>query len=514
MSSVTIGDVTLSEEELQDGFSAETIFATPGSRGFTFDDIIALPGSIDFGVEEVALDTRITRNIPMAFPFASAAMDTVTESKMAIAMALQGCIGVLHGNCPPQEQVKLVQRVKGYENGFISNPAVMSPTCTVADLDDLKAERNISGVPITEDGSIGSKLVGLCTKRDLDLVDERHEPLSEHMTPVDDLILGREGCSLEEAQEIIKVSKKGYLPIVDAEGNLCALTTRTDLLKTRDFPHSTKDPLTGKLRVAAAVGAGPDDRDRIAMLVEAGVDVLVIDERNGDTTEQIDQVRHIKAKYPKVDVIGGNVVTRSQALALLDAGVDAVRVGMGAGSVSTTQQVRAVGRAQISAVYHVSKLARAYGVPVIADGGIMNTGCGIKALGMGASVLMMGSLLAGTEEAPGEYFYQQGMRLKHYHALTSVESQQNARARDAAMAAAKGTSGVSGVVVDRGSLHRFVPYMAQSVRHGFQDMGVKSLADLHAEVYEGTIRFEIRSPSAQKEGGVHDLHSYSRKLYA
>ncbi|CAM9742919.1 unnamed protein product, partial [Ectocarpus sp. 13 AM-2016] len=260
MSSVTIGDVTLSEEELQDGFSAETIFATPGSRGFTFDDIIALPGSIDFGVEEVALDTRITRNIPMAFPFASAAMDTVTESKMAIAMALQGCIGVLHANCPPQEQVKLVQRVKGYENGFISNPAVMSPTCTVADLDDLKAERNISGVPITEDGSIGSKLVGLCTKRDLDLVDERHEPLSEHMTPVDDLILGREGCSLEEAQEIIKVSKKGYLPIVDAEGNLCALTTRTDLLKTRDFPHSTKDPLTGKLRVAAAVGAGQDDR--------------------------------------------------------------------------------------------------------------------------------------------------------------------------------------------------------------------------------------------------------------
>lgn len=510
--SVTVGDVVLSEEELQDGFSAEEIFSAAGARGFTFDDVIALPGSIDFGVEEVALDTRITRNIPMAFPFASAAMDTVTESRMAIAMALQGCIGVLHGNCSADEQVRLVQKVKSYENGFISNPAVMSPENTVSDLDALKAERNISGVPITEDGQMGSKLVGLCTKRDLDLVDERDDELATHMTPVADLILGREGCSLQEAQDIIKVSKKGYLPIVDADGNLCALTTRTDLLKTRDFPHSTKDPLTGKLRVAAAVGADAGERDRILRLVEAGVDILVIDERNGDTTEQIEQVRHIKIKYPKMDVVGGNVVTRSQALALLDAGVDAIRVGMGAGSVSTTQQVRAVGRAQISAVYHVGKLARAYGVPVIADGGITNTGCGIKALALGASVLMMGSLLAGTEEAPGEYFYQRGMRLKHYQALTSVESMQ--RKRDTNCSTSSNASGVSGVVVDRGSLHRFVPYMSQSLRHGFQDMGVKSLADAHAEVYEGAIKFEIRSPSAQKEGGVHDLHSYSRKLYA
>ncbi|CAN0128974.1 unnamed protein product, partial [Discosporangium mesarthrocarpum] len=227
----------------------------PPREGIPSEDIIALPGKIDFGVEKVDVNTRVTRNIQMAFPFASAAMDTVTESKMAIAMALQGCIGVLHRNCTVERQVQLVSKVKNFENGFIDDPAVMGPEETVADLDRLKAARNISGVPITEDGRMGSRLVGLCTKRDTDLVENRAVQLRKHMTPVERLVVGREGTSLSEAQGLLKVAKKGYLPIVDAKGNLCALTTRTDLLKCRDFPHSTKDPLTGKLRVAGAVGA-------------------------------------------------------------------------------------------------------------------------------------------------------------------------------------------------------------------------------------------------------------------
>ncbi|CAM9900398.1 unnamed protein product [Phaeothamnion confervicola] len=321
------------------------------------------------------------------------------------------------------------------------------------------------------------------------------------------------GVSLGNAQGLLRECKKGYLPIVDGTGHLRALTTRTDLLKSRDYPDSTKDPATGKLRVGAAVGTGAGERERIAALVEAGADIIAVDERNGDTAAQVDMIRHVKAAHPDVDVIAGNVVTASQARRLLQAGADALRVGMGAGSVSTTQQIRAVGRAQISAVYHVALVARGSGVPVIADGGIMNTGCAIKALTLGASVVMMGALLAGTEEAPGEYFYNEGMRLKHYQATSSIDAQKR-KAEQLLNEFQPAASGVSGVVVDRGSLHRFMPYMVQSVRHGLQDMGVPSLAQTHEGLYSGGIRFEIRSASAQKEGGVHDLHSYSRKLYA
>ncbi|KAG5192348.1 IMP dehydrogenase/GMP reductase [Tribonema minus] len=521
------GGVSVTEADLVDGYSAEEVFGTPGSRGFTFDDMIALPGQIDFGVEQVELNTRLTRNIKLAFPFASSPMDTVTESKMAIAMALEGCIGFIHCHCSVEQQVGLVKKVKSYENGFITEPAVMSPDALVSALDALKAERNISGVPITEDGKMGSRLVGLITKRDTDLVEDRTASLSTYMTPADSLIVGSKGISLEAAQNLLKECKKGYLPIVDDAGNLVSLTTRTDLLKSRDFPYSTKDAESNTLRCGAAVLACVEDRARIDALAAAGVDVLVIDERNGSTSAQVEQIKYVKRKHPEVEVVAGNVVTCAQARVLLDAGADALRVGMGAGSVSTTQQVktilvtvcallfvRAVGRAQISAVYYVSKLAAERGVPVIADGGIMNTGCATKALSLGASVVMMGGMLAATEEAPGAYFYQDGVRLKHYQATTSYQAQQRSDAPGGSMSTAYTASGVSGLVVDRGSLHRFMPYMVQSVRHGYQDLGVSALSACHADVRDGRVRFEIRSASAQKEGGVHDLHSYTRKLYA
>eukprot|EP00611_Tribonema_gayanum_P015004 TRINITY_DN2660_c0_g1_i2.p1 TRINITY_DN2660_c0_g1~~TRINITY_DN2660_c0_g1_i2.p1 ORF type:complete len:520 (-),score=217.49 TRINITY_DN2660_c0_g1_i2:155-1714(-) len=513
----THGGVTVTEEDLVDGYSAEMIFSAGAmNRGFTFDDMIALPGQIDFGVEQVDLNTKLTRNIKLSFPFASSPMDTVTESKMAIAMALQGCIGFIHCNCSAERQVEQVKKVKSYENGFITEPAVMSPDALVSALDALKAERNISGVPITQDGKMGSKLVGLITKRDTDLVEDRGASLSTYMTPAEGLIVGKKGISLEEAQTLLKECKKGYLPIVDDAGNLVSLTTRTDLLKSRDYPHSTKNAATNTLRCGAAVLAQEGHQPRIDALAAAGVDVFVIDERNGSTDAQVKQLRYIKEKHPGVDVVAGNVVTCAQARVLLEAGADALRVGMGAGSVSTTQQVRAVGRAQISAVYYVSRLAAEQGIPVIADGGIMNTGCATKALSLGASVVMMGGMLAATEEAPGDYFYQDGVRMKHYHATTSfaVQSRADGLAVPAGSSAVVTSSGVSGLVVDRGSLDRFIPYMVQSVRHGYQDLGVSSLNAAHEQVYTGTVRFEIRSASAQKEGGVHDLHSYTRKLFA
>jgi IMP dehydrogenase len=353
-----------------------------------------------------------------------------------------------------------------------------------------------------------------------------------------------------------KESKKGYLPLVDVNGNLRALTTRSDLKKNKAYPMASKDA-QGKLLVGAAVrAAAHDELDmyRVECLCEAGCNVIVLDAQNGDCDVQVEYLMEIKRSFPGVDVVAGNVVRTSQAKALLEAGADALRVGMGVGSVATTQLVKAVGRAQLSCIYACARIARRYGVPVIADGGIKNTGCIIKALSIGASVVMMGHLLAGVEESPGEYFFQNGVRLKNYRAnfigvplsadvasagapSTSSPSRQNrkslgtgspsrstaatataAAAEDYAgqihMNAIRIASGVSGTVVDKGPLNRYVPYLLQSIRHGLQDMGTASMTALHEQMYGGQVRFELRSTSAQKEGGVHDLHSFSQRLYA
>jgi len=332
-------------------------------------------------------------------------------------------------------------------------------------------------------------------------------------------------------------SKKGYLPIVDEQGNLRALTTRTDMRKNRDFPLASKDK-EGRLLVGASVPAGPKDSpadfDRVRELHKAGCNILILEASNGSNDCLLDLLRFAKSEFPNLDVIVGNVVRHSQAKALLEAGADGLRIGMGAGSVSTTQLVKAVGRPQLSSIYACAKLAHSYGVPAIADGGIKNTGCIIKALAVGADVVMMGSLLAGVEESPGEYFFQDGMRLKHYRG-TSSSSSLSARAsknhpasprryggnsplrvgrEHAADSSIRVASGVSGAVVDKGPLQRYLPYLAQSVRHGLQDMGTRSLVEMWARLYDGSLRFELRSPSAQREGGVHDLHSFQQRLYA
>jgi len=506
------------DEDLLDGFSAEQIFARggPNHSGLTYDDLICLPGHIDFGVHDVQLGSRFTRKINLNTPIVSSPMDTVTESKMAIAMALEGGIGVIHTNLPIEEQAEEVMKVKKYKQGFITDPVCVSPTMTIAELDELKSKLGFTGFPVTENGRMGSKLVGLVTKRDTDFVPDKNTRLSAIMTPIKDMVTAEEGIDLEEANKILQASKKGKLPILSKGKLLVAMIARTDLKKNANFPNATKDPGNKCLLVAAAIGTRPGDKQRVQALAAAGVDAIIIDSSQGDSVYQHDMIRWIKKEFPDVQVVAGNVVTKMQAKNLLDCGADALRVGMGIGSICTTQEVCACGRAQASAVYNVAKLAAAYGVPILADGGISSPGHVVKALSLGAGAAMCGSLLAGTAETPGEYFYSNdGMRLKRYRGMGSIDAMKKGSDDRyfGSSAIIKVAQGVSGTVQDKGSIHRYLPYLTQGVRHGMQDIGASTVDQLQQMLRRGELRFELRSAAAQREGGVHGLHSFERKLF-
>lgn len=495
-------------DAFEDGFSAKELMRQ--GHGITYDDFLLLPGHIDFHYDSVDLSAPLTRNIRLTLPFVSSPMDTVTEERMAISLALLGGIGILHYNNKIERQAKLVARVKRFENGFITEPVVLSPKNTIADVDRIKHDQGFSGIPITEDGTRRGKLVGIVTNRDIDLEIDRSRRLSEVMTT--ELTTASAGVTLQQANEALKASKRGKLPIIDAQGRLVSLVSRRDLLKNRDFPSSSKDA-SKQLLCGAAISTRDEDRDRLAALVEAGVDVIVIDAAQGDSSYEIAMIEHIKSHHPNIDVIGGNVVTARQVRNLAAAGVDGLRIGMGPGSICITQGTMAVGRSQSSAVYSCARMAHELGLPVMADGGISSIGHITKALALGASSVMMGFMFAGTEEAPGDYFYEGVMRLKRYRGMASIDAQKaGGDKRYSAVqdkAKVRVAQGVSGAVVDKGSLFDFLPYLILGLRQSFQDIGVKSVQGLHDGMRAGSVRFERRSVSAQREGGVHNLHSYS-----
>lgn len=488
------------------GLDVKTFFERAG--GITYNDFNLLPGHINFTRDEVTLETSLTRNIKIKRPLVSSPMDTVTESKMAICMALLGGIGIIHYNNTVDEQVKEVRRVKRFENGFITEPMILSPNHTIRDVDIIKETHGFSGIPITEDGTPHSKLIGIVTKRDIDFEEDRSKKLKEVMTS--QLITAPAGISLAEGNKILKESKKGKLPLIDKQGRLVSLMSRTDLLKNEDFPFSSKNK-EKQLLVGAALSTREEDKERLAELAKAGVDVIVIDSSQGDSVFQINTIKYIKKNYPQVDVIGGNVVTAKQCKSLIDAGADALRIGMGSGSICITQETLAVGRAQGSAVYHTAKFSRENNsIPVIADGGIAHIGHIVKALSLGASSVMMGGLLAGTSEAPGEYFYEGGVRVKKYRGMASHEAMEKGGGKRylSVEDRVKVAQGVTGTVVDKGSVIHLVQYLMQSLYHSFQELGYKSIQELHRGLYEGTLRFEMRSQSAQTEGSVHSLYSF------
>uniref|UniRef100_A0A9J2PSA2 Inosine-5'-monophosphate dehydrogenase n=1 Tax=Ascaris lumbricoides TaxID=6252 RepID=A0A9J2PSA2_ASCLU len=573
--------------------------------GLTYNDFNILPGFIDFAVSSVDLTTHLTRNITLKAPLVSSPMDTVTESEMAIAMAvmllfvnlrcfaydcidlfllvspspsfetsvddektelttveiieeqLHGGIGIIHANFATiQDQANEVSKVKRYKQGFITNPQCIKDTDTVKDLMLIKQKYGFTGTPVTATGQVGGKLLGLVTSRDVDFIAESKystTKIAEVMVPRERLITGNEDFTLEHAYTILESEKKGKLPIVNSRDELVALIARTDLKKARDFPWSSYDS-KGQLRVGAAISTRESAKESVKLLAEAGVDVLVIDSSQGASTYQISLLKWIKENYPQSpQVIAGNVVTQKQAKLLIDAGADAIRVGMGSGSICITQEIMAVGRAQGTAVYSVAKYANIRGIPVIADGGIKDVGYITKALALGASTVMMGGLLAGTTEAPGEYFWgPSGVRLKKYRGMGSLDAMEaHASSQDRYFTnesdAIKVAQGVSATMRDRGSVHKFVPYLVRGIQHGFQDIGVRSITQLRQftllifsvfyflsslllmkilcifnsvfkekrfklifnieYVKSGRVKFERRSQNAQIEGGVHSLHS-------
>lgn len=369
----------------------------------------------------------------------------------------------------------------------------------------------------------------MITSRDIQFHHNTEDPVTAVMST--DLITAPSGTTLAEANDVLRRSKKGKLPIVDGDGNLVSLLSRSDLMKNLHYPLASKLPQSKQLICAAAIGTRPDDKIRLQKLVDAGLDIVILDSSQGNSIYQIEMIKFVKENFPDIDVVGGNVVTREQAASLIAAGVDGLRIGMGSGSACITQEVMAVGRPQAAAVHNVTEFAWRFGVPCIADGGIQNIGHIVKGLSMGASTIMMGGLLAGTTESPGEYFVsREGQVVKAYRGMGSIDAMEDKKAGSGAKdskSSNAGTAryfsekdgllvaqGVSGAVLDRGSITKFVPYLLAGIQHSFQELGVKSLQELHDGVAKGTVRFDVRSVSAQAEGNVHGLHSFDKKLYS
>ena len=387
-------------------------------EGITFDDVLLVPAFSEVIANDVDTRTRLTNKIQLNIPLMSASMDTVTEHRMAIAMARQGGIGIIHKNMSIEEQAEEVDKVKRSENGVITDPFSLSPEHTIQDADDLMAKYRISGVPITE----GTKLVGIITNRDLKFETDFSKKIKESMTS-EGLVTAKEGITLEEAKQILGKARKEKLPIVDDDFNLKGLITIKDIEKQIKYPNAAKDD-QGRLLCGAGVGITADVLDRVQALVNAHVDVIVVDSAHGHSANVLRVVRMVKDKFPDLQVIAGNVATGAGAKALIEAGVSAVKVGIGPGSICTTRVIAGIGVPQITAIYDCARAAAETDVPVIADGGIQYSGDIAKAIGAGASVVMLGNLLAGTDESPGEIIIYQGKNYKLYRGMGSLGAMQ------------------------------------------------------------------------------------------
>jgi IMP dehydrogenase len=389
-------------------------------EALTYDDVLLVPAYSEILPRDTQTDTQLTRNIRLNIPLISAAMDTVTESALAIAIAQEGGIGMIHKNMKIERQAEEVRKVKRSESGMIIDPITLKESSTLADAHRIMRDFKIGGIPVVNEQG---QLVGILTNRDLRFQTEMQRPVTEVMTQTN-LITAKEGITLQQAEEILQQYKIEKLPIVDQDHHLRGLITYKDILKKKSHPNACKDTL-GRLRVGAAVGVTPDLLDRVAALVKAGVDVISIDTAHGHSKGVIDALKGVKAAYPKLDVIVGNVATGEAARALADAGADAVKVGIGPGSICTTRVIAGVGMPQLTAVYEAAKALAGTGVPVIADGGIRYSGDIAKALAGGADTVMIGSLLAGTEEAPGEIVIAEGRRFKSYRGMGSLEAMED-----------------------------------------------------------------------------------------
>ncbi|MDR2453767.1 MAG: IMP dehydrogenase [Bifidobacteriaceae bacterium] len=481
-----------------------------GFVGLTFDDVLLVPQESDVLPSQVTTDTLISRRVPLRIPLVSSAMDTVTEARMAIAMARQGGIGVIHRNLSIHDQAGQVDLVKRSESGMVSDPLTISPDATLAELDTLCGQYRVSGLPVIDQDRV---LLGIITNRDLRFVPREDFPrlrVRDAMTPMP-LVTAPVGVAREEAARLLGKHRVEKLPIVDEAGRLRGLITVKDFVKTEQYPLATKDP-EGRLRVGAAVGFFGDALERAFALIESGVDVLVVDTAHGHTGALMEVVAKLKADPAAraVDIVGGNVATREGAQALIDAGVDGVKVGIGPGSICTTRVVAGVGVPQITAIYEAAKACRPAGVPLIADGGLQYSGDIAKALVAGADTVMLGSLLGGCDEAPGELVFVQGKQFKHYRGMGSLGAMASRKKKsyskdryfqaDVSSDDSLIPEGIEGQVPYRGPLAAVAHQLVGGLHQSMFYVGARSIAELHQRG-----QFVRITPAGLKESHPHDV---------
>jgi IMP dehydrogenase len=469
-------------------------------KALTFDDVLLVPAYSNILPRDTSLRTQLTRRIKLNLPILSAAMDTVTEARLAIAMAQEGGIGIVHKNFTPARQAEEVLRVKRYESGVVSDPITISPDMKVRDVLELTAKYRISGLPVVQ----GKNLVGIVTNRDLRFESRLDVLVSAIMTPKQKLITVKEGATLDEAQALMHTHRLERVLVVNNEFELRGLITVKDIMKATEHPNACKDA-AGKLRAGAAVGVGGDSDERVERLVAAGVDVLIVDTAHGHSQGVIDQVARIKRQYPQVDVIGGNIATGAAAKALADAGADAVKVGIGPGSICTTRIVSGVGVPQVTAISNVAKALEGSGIPLIADGGIRYSGDISKAIAAGAYSVMMGSMFAGTDEAPGEVVLYQGRSYKSYRGMGSLGAMADGAAdryfQDSSVNVDKLVpEGIEGRVPYKGSVLSIIYQMCGGVKASLGYCGCASVDELRTKA-----EFMEISSAGMRESHVHDV---------